>query len=164
MPPVAHSRCQSTYPPPACPQTSPDSAPDQTSPPADSRTPALPADSPHTAIQIVAPPGTGWCCALAEYSAPSYAPPASPPPPQLQFPAPATLPALPNVFPASRSSVPANAADYSGTSPRRTAHRSSASNVPAPLPASFSRVGLLLPMFACGARALAPEGENSAKS
>src|SRR4029077_18553138 len=135
-PPAARSRSQSTYPRPASRQTSPDSAPSQTSPREDSQTPVLPADSPHTAIRIVVPPGTGRSHAPTEYSAPPYAPPARRPLPPPPPPAPAALPAPPASSPASHSSALADAADCSGTSPRKSFRPSSASSAPAPLPAS----------------------------
>src|ERR1700689_820010 len=134
---VVRSRSPSTYPPPAFRQTFSDSALSQTSPPEDSRAPALPADSPHTAIRIVALLGTEWCCAPVEYLTPQCALPATPPLPPLPFPAQAILLAPPVVSPASHLSVLADVADCFGTSPRRTAHQSTASNAPAPLPASF---------------------------
>src|SRR5580704_5807494 len=152
MPPAARSRSQSTYPEQAFQRTPPSSALDPTSPWADNRTPALPADSPHTSIRIPIPPGRESYCAPAEYSTPACGLPATDRLPPLQSSEPATRTVPPVVWPTSRSRALADAADYSETSPHKNVHPSSASSVPAPRPASSSRVGPLPPIAKSSSR------------
>src|SRR5882762_10475245 len=145
MPPVVHSHFPSTCPSPVFQRMFPGFALGPASPPGDNRTPHLPSDSPHTATRIVVPPGTARCCEPAEYSALECAPPATLPLPPLPLPEPASPRVVPAAFPVVHSPEFSDAADCSGTSPRRSARPSSASGVPALLPASFSRVGLQPP-------------------
>ena len=103
--------------------------------------PAPPSDRPHTSTRTAARPCTAPRCAPVERATPACAPPATRSLPPLRLSARAILLAPPIASPASHSPAPAGAADYSETSPRRSAHRSSASSAPALLRASVSRVG-----------------------
>src|SRR6267142_4925445 len=109
-PPAARSRYQSTYPPPAFPQTAPDFSPAPASQPEGNPAPAPPAGSPHTATQIVVPPGIAAHCAPVAHATPVYAPPATHPLPPRPSPAPEAPLAPPISSPASRSPAPANVA------------------------------------------------------